>query len=41
MAELEDFLMKVYENEKEQRLVEEEKRAEVKEKIAKEAGRRK
>ena len=40
MAELEDISMKVYKN-KEQRLVEEEERAEEKEKMAKEAGRRK
>ena len=33
--------MKVYENKEEQRLVEEQERAEVKEKTAKEAGRRK
>ena len=35
MAELEDFLMKVYENEEEQRLVEEEERAKEKAKTAK------
>ena len=40
MAELEDFSIKVYENEEEQRLVDEE-RAREKEKTAKEAGRRK
>ena len=40
MAELEDFSIKVYENEEEQRLVDKE-RARGKEKTAKEAGRRK
>ena len=41
MAELEDFSLRVYENEEVQRLVEEEERAEEKEKTAKQASRRK
>ena len=38
MAALEDLLRKVYKNKEEQRLVEEQDRAEEKEKTAKEAG---
>ena len=40
IAELEDFSMKVYENEEKQGFVKEEERAEENEKIAKEASRR-